>query len=487
MGTSSGGPPAENIPGGPRRPPPGPPSYRDAHPQDGDAARGRCGGAELVAAAPPRLVVVVKGYPRISETFVAEELARLERRGVRLSIVSLRQPYDALRHPVHASIRAPVLYLPEYLVDAPGRVLAGALRAFRRNPRRYLVSFGHWLSDLVRDPTPSRIRRFGQAGVLAAELPPGARHLHAHFLHTPASVARYAALMTGLSYSLSGHAKDVWTTPAWELREKLTGARFAVTCTRAGQAYLGRLGPPGRVRLLYHGLDREFFAPPRVIGSSRDGLDPADPVRLLSIGRFRPKKGFDVLLRAVTRLPGHWTLSVVGYGPSEADLRALTASLGLLARVRFTGQLDHLAVRTLYRESDIFVLAPRVAPDGDRDGLPNVLLEALSQGLPVVATRVAAVAELVDDGVHGVLVPPENPDALAVALATLARNPGARRRLGAAGICRVAEGWDVETSVDRLLGLLAPVLGPATAQDLGAGGRDGHEPAGRPDTLLPQR
>src|SRR5262245_10368787 len=234
---------------------------------------------------PPLIVVVLKGYPRVSETFVAHELAALQRQGLLLHIVSLRRPYDALTHPVHATIRAPVTYLPEYLREAPRRVLAGHLRAFARTPRRYLRALGLWLADVVRDPTPNRGRRFGQAGVLAAELPAGAGHLHAHFLHTPASVARYTAAMTGLAYSLAGHAKDVWTTPDWELRRKLVAARFTVTCTAAGRRRLDALAP-GRVELIYHGLDHELFPTPPTIGSRRDGSDPADPVRLLAVGRF---------------------------------------------------------------------------------------------------------------------------------------------------------------------------------------------------------
>ena len=418
------------------------------------------------------LVIVVKGYPRISETFIAQEIAALERRGLPLTIVSLRRPYDPITHPVHREIRAPILYLPEYLLDAPVRVLAGHLRALRRWPRRYLASLALWLRDLAREPTPSRVRRFGQAGVLAAELPSGARHLHAHFLHTPASVGRYAAVMTGRSYSLSGHAKDVWTRPAWELREKLEGAVFCVTCTGANQDHLTRLAPRAHVHLVYHGVDQQFFAPPSVFGSFRDGSDPAAPVRLLSVGRFHPKKGFDVLLGAFARLRAHVRLTVVGYGQEERRLRALARSLGVEDRVRWAGPLDHPGVRALYRASDLFVLSPRVARDGDRDGLPNVVLEALSQGLPVVATRVSALPELVEDGVSGRLVPPEDPAALAGALTELIHDPAARQRLGAAGIRRVAEGWDLESGVTQLLALLGPTLdgAPAASPTAVAGG-----------------
>ena len=287
--------------------------------------------------APPLVAVVVKGYPRVSETFIAHELAALERRGLSLHIVSLRRPYDALTHPVHATIRAAVTYLPEYLHEAPGRVLRGHVQAFARAPRRYLRALGCWLADVVRDPTPNRGRRFGQAGVLAAELPPAAAHIHAHFLHTPASVARYAAIMTGLGMSLSGHAKDVWTTPDWELRAKLGDARFTVTCTEAGRARLDALRP-GRVELVYHGLDRRLFTAPPSVGSPRDGSDPTDPVRLLAVGRFQPKKGYWTLLEAVARVRPAVRLTVVGYGPLDAALRARAQALGLADRVRLGGR-----------------------------------------------------------------------------------------------------------------------------------------------------
>jgi glycosyltransferase involved in cell wall biosynthesis len=406
---------------------------------------------------PPLIVVVLKGYPRVSETFIAHELAALERHGLPLHIVSLRRPYDALTHPVHGTIRTPVTYLPEYLHEAPGRVLAGHLRALVRAPRRYARALGLWLRDVARDPTPNRGRRFGQAGVLAAELPAGAAHLHAHFLHTPASVARYAAAMTGLAYSLAGHAKDVWTTPDWELRRKLAEARFTVTCTAAGRARLDALAP-GRVELLYHGLDRELFAAPPTIGSRRDGSDPGDPVRLLAVGRFQPKKGYATLFEAVARVRASVHLTVVGYGPLEATLRARVEALGLANRVTWTGPLDQPAVRAQYRTHDLLLVASEVAPDGDRDGLPNVVVEALSQGLPVAATRAAAIPELVTDEVEGRLVPPGDAGALAAVIEDLTRDPGARRRMGLAGIQRVAEGWDLNTGGDRLHRLLRATI-----------------------------
>ena len=157
------------------------------------------------------IVVVMKGYPRLSETFIAQELLGLERAGFRLHLVALRKPTDAKTHPVHAEIRADVSYLCEYLHREPRRVWRSFLHV-RRYPgyRRALKAL--W-RDLLRDPTPNRIRRFGQALVLTAEWPEDGAYLYAHFIHTPASVTRYASMMLGVPWACSAHAKDIWTAP----------------------------------------------------------------------------------------------------------------------------------------------------------------------------------------------------------------------------------------------------------------------------------
>ncbi len=403
---------------------------------------------------------VLKGYPRLSETFIAQEIRALEARGIAISIVSLRHPTDRTVHPVHHEIRAPVSYLPEYLWREPLRVLRGWRRA-RRLPG-YAAARAAWLADLRRDPTPNRGRRFGQALVLAAELPPGTGRLHAHFLHTPASVARYAALMTGLPWSASAHAKDIWTTPEWEKREKLAAADWVVTCTGAGAEHLRALAPhPAAVGLVYHGLDLARFPPPPGPRPRRDGADPADPVLVLSVGRAVEKKGHDDLLRALGALPPGlaWRFEHIGGGPLLPALRRRAAALGIADRVTWRGAQPQDAVIEAYRRADLFALASRIAGDGDRDGLPNVLVEAQSQGLAVVATRVGAIPELVEDGVSGLLVAPGDCAALAAALQALLVDPGRRARLGAAGERLVRARFDMTPGIDAL----ATRLGDAAA------------------------
>ncbi len=417
-------------------------------------------GAGPAPARTGRVAVLLKGYPRLSETFIAQEIEALERMGLAMLLVSLRHPTDRQRHPAHRAIAAPVMYLPEYLWREPLRVWRGWARA--RRLAGYAQARRRFLADLQREPTPNRVRRFGQACVLAAELPGDVKHLHAHFLHTPASVARYAAVMRGLRWSCSAHARDIWITPDWEKREKLAELDWLVTCTRAGFEHLKSLAPdPRRLELVYHGLDSGRFPPLARARPPRDGSDPGDPVLILSVGRAVPKKGYDDLLTALSLLPGelNWRFAHIGGGALADDLRRRADALGLAARIDWRGAQAQEKVSEAYRQADLFVLASKTDRDGDRDGLPNVLMEAQSQGLACVATTAGAIAELIDDGATGALAPPGDPGGLARTLAGLIRDPARRRALGAAGAARVTRDFAFAPNVARIaakFGLAAP-------------------------------
>lgn len=414
-----------------------------------------------------RVAFVLKGYPRLSETFIAQEILALEQRGLDIEIVSLRHPTDRARHPIHGQIAAPLRYLPEYLKDEPRRVIA-AWRLSRRLPG-YLEARRQWLRDLLRDPTPNRVRRFGQALVAAAELGDDIGHLHAHFLHTPASVARYAAIMRRLPWSVSAHAKDIWTSPAWEKREKLASAAWAVTCTRSGRDHLAALAPsPDTVGLAYHGLDLDRFPAPAPRRELRDGSDPAAPVVILSVGRAVEKKGYDDLLASLALLPSDlaWRLVHVGGGALAARLKEQAVRLGLADRIDWRGAQPQTEVLAAYRAADLFVLAAKIGRDSDRDGLPNVLMEAQSQHLACVSTALPGIAELIEDGRTGVLVAPADPPALAAALAALIRDPRRRAELAAAGEARVRREFDMRDGIADLASLFRlPPEAPALAAE----------------------
>ncbi|SOC35550.1 glycosyltransferase involved in cell wall bisynthesis [Rhizobium subbaraonis] len=398
-----------------------------------------------------KIVVILKGYPRLSETFIAQELLGLERAGFDLTLISMRHPTDAKRHPIHDEIKAPVHYLPEYLYQEPLRVLRGIARS-RKLPG-FWAAVRAFLKDLRRDPTPNRVRRFGQAAVLCAEWPEGANWLHAHFIHTPASVARYTSMMNGTPWTCSAHAKDIWTSPDWELAGKLSETRWTVTCNQPGFDRL-RILANGKehVHLSYHGLDLDRFAPFAGTHSLRDGSDPGNPVTIVSVGRAVDKKGYDILLKALTLLPADlsWRFVHIGGGANLAALKALAGKLGIADRITWHGALDQKDVLEHYRRSDLFALACRITADGDRDGLPNVLVEASSQRLVCVSTNISGIPELLQDGENGRVVPPEDPEALAKALETLIRDPGLRKRLGDAAERRVRTEFDHHVSIRQL-------------------------------------
>jgi len=377
-----------------------------------------------------KVAVILKGWPRLSETFIAQEIAGLEARGIALELWSMRRPTDKARHPVHDRVRGRVTYLPEYLKDEPGRVFAAWLKA-RRLPG-YAAARAKFHSDLERDRTSNRVRRWGQALVLAAELPPTIERLYAHFLHTPASVTRYAATMRGLPWSVSAHAKDIWTSEDWDVREKLDDCAWLVTCTNVGLQRLKELAPdPEKLKLVYHGLDFAHLPAPPPARPPRDGSDPRDPVVILSVGRKVEKKGYDDLLNALASLPAnlHWRFEHIGAGGLSDALKAQAASLGIADRCVWHGGQPQKAVFAALAAADLFVLASKKAADGDQDGLPNVLMEAAHQGLPLVSTQAAAIGEFIEDGRTGLLVPPAAPRELGIALGRMIADPALRQRL----------------------------------------------------------
>lgn len=402
--------------------------------------------------------VVVKAWPRVSTTFIAQELVGLEEQGVRLWLASMRPP-EPRRHALHDRLRAPVHYLPDPL-RGPLRLLR-AWRKVRHRPG-YARALAMFRTDMARGRSRQRFVAFTQAIALAAELPADVGLIYAHFIHSAGTLARYAAAITGLPLVASAHAKDIWTTAEWDKRDKLAAMRWCTTCTASGAAHLRQLADdPAKIKLIHHGLDFARFPADPPARALRDGGDPADPVRLLSVGRAVEKKGFDTMLDALARLPAGlaWRWEHVGGGPLLSDLKSRARALGLADRIAWRGTEGQDAVIARYRDCDLFVLPSREGADGDRDGLPNVLMEAQTQALACLSTRFSGIPELIDDGATGVLVPPGDTQALAVALERLIRAPDERARLGAAGYARVRGDFDAGAGIAEIAALLRQECG----------------------------
>ncbi|MCU0573032.1 MAG: glycosyltransferase [Syntrophobacteraceae bacterium] len=371
--------------------------------------------------------MILKGYPRISESFISSEILLLETLGIPIRIFSIRQPREDFSHRHVENIRADVTYLPEYVIPHWRTLLRTNGALWRRLGSHYPRCFLDAISRSWERRGLATLRHFLQAGHLAAVklLDSDVTHLHAHFCHTPTSVALFASELTGLPFSFTAHAKDIYTSEAVQLARKIARARFVVTCTRHNADYLARIarksGASTPIHTIYHGIDLDFFS----FGTDAPCQGPR---RILSVGRLVAKKGYDDLLRALAILDRDgldFELIHIGSGELEGELRQLTGRLNLNHRVRLLGTLAHDEVLAHYRRAHCVALACKVAENGDRDGIPNVLIEAMAVGVPVVSTRVSAIPELVEDGVTGALVDPGRPEAMARAIArVLAQTEG---------------------------------------------------------------
>jgi glycosyltransferase involved in cell wall biosynthesis len=400
----------------------------------------------------PTVAIILKGYPRLSETFIAQEIRALELRGFKLCLFSLRKPTDSTIHPIHEEIEAPVYYLPEYVRDDKNRVFKAWLSV--RKKSGYKQAWRVFVGDFKRDFSLNRMRRFAQALVLAKEIPDSIEHYYAHFMHTPASVTYYASLINQKPWSISAHAKDIWTIEDWEKKEKMASAAWLVTCTSSNVEHLKQLADdPERASLLYHGLDFERFPDIERELTHRDGSDKNDPVRIVSVGRAVNKKGYDYLLEALADLPDnlYWHFTHIGGGELLPELQAKAQEMNLIDHIDWLGALPQTEVLAHYRQADLFVLPSRISDNGDRDGLPNVLMEAQSQKLACLSTDISGIPELIEHAKTGWLVPQKDSAALKQALHTLITDAAQRELLASAGLKRVREHFSLNQGIDQLV------------------------------------
>jgi len=392
----------------------------------------------------PVLGMILKGYPRISETFISNEILLLEKLGFAVHLFSMRNPRENFSHDSIKKIRAKVDYLPETLIKPLPRLLYHNLFLAIKKPGLYSEALKIAYRRFLRTHKSATIKHLLQAGYLAHRFLPasGVTHLHAHFAHSPTSVTMFASHLTGLPYSFTAHAVDIYTSNPAQLREKIQQARFVITCTEYNRNHLSTLsdGAATPIHRIYHGIDTGLFS-----GNCEDTQNPVEPYRILTVARFTAKKGLPTVLKALKQLSDRkipLTYTLIGDGDEREKILALIKTLGLTSVTRWLGTQPHHVVLEHYQKADLFVLGCEVASNGDRDGIPNVLLESMAMGVPVVVTDISAIPELVEDGKTGLLVPPGHPRKLAEAMLRLLTDMQLRNRITVAARQRVATDFD---------------------------------------------
>ncbi len=423
----------------------------------------------------PTVAYILKGYPRISETFIINEIYLLEQMGISLRIFSVKQPNEKKSHAVVDKIKASVTYLPKtesiteghfglWLARHLPRFMKSHLRLLRRRPRAWMrtlfyaifgLSFQVFLKNGARFKK-SFIKEFLQAGTIADQILAEGNigHLHGHFCHGSTTITMLASYMTGIPFSFTAHAKDIYLpklNPNGLLQTKIADAQFVTTCTDSNRQYLEQLYPNGApIHTIYHGLDTTLFTPPA------DRGDESVPT-ILSVGRFVEKKGFPYLVEACRLLKkrGHqFRCRIVGQSDEQTDLVKEMIREGRLEEVvQVESGVTQETLREIYTEAAIFALPCFVVDNGDRDGIPNVLAEAMAMELPIVSTDISGIPELVESGVNGLLVSQKNALALADALECLLIDATLRRRLGQAAretIIDVFDSWQTTVALRDL-------------------------------------
>jgi glycosyltransferase involved in cell wall biosynthesis len=405
---------------------------------------------------------LLRSYPRLSQTFILNEILALEKIGVSIQIFALTDPHEKVVQMQVDQVRAPVRYLDENIrprslrkiLNENAQVawlhLKGYIRcliylaANRRIDQGYTAS-NRWECFLQ---AVHFIYLFILNGRRAGKK---IDHLHAHFAHDPALIAYLVHCMTGIPFSFTAHARDLYQVPEKVLTDRIRGAKAVITCCGANLEYLNRIAPSqqSKFTLIYHGVNLNDFQP--VV---TPGHNPVAKVPLiLSVGRLVEKKGYQDLLRAlllVKRSGGKFRCDIYGDGPLGKQLTEWIEEHGIAGEIMLRGDRTQQELISKYQKATLFILTPVQTEDGDRDGIPNVLVEAMAVGLPVITTAVAGIPELVEHNMNGLLYQPHDVEGIASGIIQLLRNAEKRRQLGGEGSKKVREQFDIAQAAKQL-------------------------------------
>ena len=423
---------------------------------------------------PGKVAYVLKNFPKLSETFIASEIYRLEQLGVELKLLVIKPVSESTQHAVVAKIKANPHYLPATTSLSETSLakwlmlhLPDFWRSFfsvcRRNPLGILraARFGALQSVRARRsffglPRKIYLKEFLQASVIAEQIiaDKDVNHIHAHFAHGATTVAWMTAMMTDLPFSFTAHAKDIYLeslNPAGLLARKMDAAQFVVTCTEANRSHLQTLSRTP-VHCLYHGLTVDFTD---LLRSQQPNTHERNGhIRALAVGRLVEKKGLDTFVEAcgiLRQRKVNFEAVIVGEsGDAESKVRRYIDANGLSEHVQLAGAMPQTRLFAEYRRADVFCLPCRILENGDRDGIPNVMVEAMACGVPVITTNVSGIPEVISSGRNGLLVEPDNPTALADSLQRLYVDKALSARLSIAALETVRERFDGEEAARKL-------------------------------------
>lgn len=332
-----------------------------------------------------------------------------------LRIFSMRHPRESFSHDSVQKIKARVDYLPtELLLDFPRLIVPNIFLAAKQ-PTTYGKALAIARRRFQRTRKIATLKHLLQAGYMTWHFlrqDETVQHLHGHFAHSPTSVTMFAAILANKPFSFTAHAKDIYTSNTDQLREKIEAAEFVVTCTQANADYLRDVAQGCRtpIHCIYHGIDLTLFTNNIQVPTRKP------PYRLFTIARLTEKKGLPTLYRALALLKEQnipFQHVLIGDGDDREKILSLIQDLKLKDTCSWLGTRTHDEVLAQFMKSDLFILPCEIAENGDRDGIPNVLVESLAMGVPAISTNVSAIPEVIIDGKTGRTVEPRNPELLA--------------------------------------------------------------------------
>jgi len=395
-----------------------------------------------------KVAYILNTFPSVSETFILRELVALGGMDIDIHLFALRRGRSPAASERARELVPGVCYRASF---SRGALVTCTLLAFLRCPFKIMALLARSIWHHMSSPMSALwlLRNFAVGVCFAREAEKKKiDHIHAHFLHIPADLAWLMSEITGIPFSVSAHAHDIYTLNEYCYEHVVENAQFLATCTNDGQSAVRDMFPhldAGKVVTVRHGLFLKDHAVTSPEGKT-----------VLCVGRLEPKKGFDNALRACALLcqrKEEFNCVIAGDGSLRASLEKQLSDAALHDHVHLAGELSQEEVSHLYHDAAMLVVPSVMCDDGDRDGLPNVILEAQACGLPVIATGVGGIPEFIEDGVNGFIVPAGNAEDMADRMIELLNDFPLRQKMGLAGRARVEEHFNIDKNIGALMAL----------------------------------